>query len=237
LKFYSFLICILIIFSCKKENSSLSFSEVNIFNEGFAIVEINIPKAEGKTEVSEKINTALNDFVCSALHVDASIEKQETIKASITAFNKSFSDFNTLISSELKSELPVWEAFVDAELIYKNETISCVAMNTSINTGAANTSMAFLFFNFDNKTGKLLTTEELVNKPSEFKILIKQYFDKELNTDYNDIGNNVFKLPETLGFSDEGVIILYDNFDVGSFEKEIIEFTIPYEIANQYLNI
>ena len=112
-------------------------------------------------------------------------------------------------------------------------------MNTSINTGAANTSMVFKFFNFDNETGNLLTTEELVNNPSEFKILIKQYYDKEINTVFSDvdISNNTFKLPETLGFSDEGVIILYDNFDLGSFEKEIIEFTIPYDVANQYLNI
>ena len=125
------------------------------------------------------------------------------------------------------------------ELIYNNETISCVAMNTSINTGAANTSMVFKFFNFDNETGNLLTTEELVNNPSEFKILVKQYYDKEINATFNDVGisTNVFKLPENLGFSDEGVIILYDNFDVGSFDKEIIEFTIPYEVASQYLNI
>ena len=239
MKFYSLLICLLIVFSCEKENTSPSFSEVNILNEDVATIEINMPMAQGNSQVSEKINASLNEFVCSALHLDASNEKQETIKASITAFNESFSNFNTVISSELKSELPVWEAFVDGELIYNNETISCIAMNTSINTGAANTSMVFKFFNFDNKTGELLTTEELVNNPSEFKTLVKQYYDKEINATFNDVGisTNVFKLPENLGFSDEGVIILYDNFDLGSFEKEIIEFTIPYDVANPYLNI
>lgn len=239
MKFYSLLVCLLIVFSCEKENASPSFSEVNILNEDVAKIEINMPMAHGNAQVSAKINATLNDFVCGALHLDASNEKQETIKASIKAFNKSFSNFNTLISSELKSELPVWEAFVDGELIYNNETISCIAMNTSINTGAANTSMAFKFFNFDNKTGNLLTTEELVNNPSEFKILIKQYYDKEINATFNDvdISNSTFKLPENLGFSDEGVIILYDNFDLGSFEKEIIEFTIPYDVVNPYLNI
>ena len=239
MKFYSLLVCLLIVFSCEKENASPSFSEVNILNEDVAKIEINMPMAHGNAQVSAKINATLNEFVCDALHLDASNEKQETIKASIKAFNESFSNFNTLISSELKSELPVWEAFVDGELIYNNETISCIAMNTSINTGAANTSMVFKFFNFDNKTGNLLTTEELVNNLSEFKILIKQYYDKEINASFNDveISNNTFKLPENLGFSDEGVIILYDNFDLGSFENEIIEFTIPYDVVNPYLNI
>ena len=239
MKFYSLLVCLLIVFSCEKENASPSFSEVNILNEDVAKIEINMPMAHGNAQVSAKINATLNEFVCDALHLDASNEKQETIKASIKAFNESFSNFNTLISSELKSELPVWEAFVDGELIYNNETISCIAMNTSINTGAANTSMVFKFFNFDNKTGNLLTTEELVNNLSEFKILIKQYYDKEINASFNDveISNNTFKLPENLGFSDEGVIILYDNFDLGSFENEIIEFTIPCDVVNPYLNI
>ncbi len=241
MKLYRLLICFLVIFSCKKENTSLTFSEINIFNEGEAIVEINMPSAQGKPQVSEKINTTLNNFVCGALHLDASKEKHETIKASIKAFNKSFANFNTLITSELKSELPIWEAFVDGELIYSNENISCVAMNSSINTGAAHSSMVFQFFNFDNKTGNLLTTNELVNNVNAFKVLVKKLYEKEINASLNDaenlIKNNAFKLPATLGFSDEGVIILYDNFDLRGFDKDIIEFTIPYEVAKDYLNI
>lgn len=241
MKLYYLFVCFLLICSCKKENPSLQFSEINIFNEGEAIIEINMPNARGNLSVSEKINATLNDFVCDALHLDASKEKQETIKASIKAFNKSFSNFNTSITSELKSELPVWEAFVDGELIYNNENISCIAMNSSINTGAANSSMVFKFFNFDNKTGTLLTTEELVNNINEFKVLVKKHYEKEINSSFNDaddhIHNNAFKLPATLGFSDDGVIILIDNFDLGNFDKRIIEFTIPYEVSNNYLKI
>jgi hypothetical protein len=241
LKFLRFLICFLIVFSCKKENASLSFSEISVLNEDGAKVEINIPKAQGNSQVSEKINATINDFVCSALQLDTSNEKERTINASVKAFNESFFNFNKLISSELKSELPVWEALIDSELLYKNEYISCIAINASINTGGANTSMVFKFFNFDNKTGDLLTTNELVNNLIEFKALVKKYYDKEISSSFDDadihINNNTFKLPETLGFNDEGVIILYGDFDLGVLEKEIIEFTIPYEVANQYLNI
>lgn len=227
--------------SCKKESASLQFTEINIVNEGQTIIEINIPKAQGNSQVSEKINASINDFVCHALHLDASKEKQSTIKASIEAFNTSYSDFNTLITAELKAELPVWEAFIDSEVIYNNENISCIAINSSVTTGAANSTMVFQFLNFDTKTGNLFTTKDLVNNIDAFKVLVKKYYDKEINSSFNDadnfINNNAFKLPETLGFSDEGVIILYDNFDVGTFEKEIIEFTIPYEVSRDYLKI
>lgn len=241
MKFYRLFICLLVLCSCKKESPTLLFSEINIINKGEVIIEINIPKAEGKTLVSDKINATLNDFVCQSLRLDASNEKQATIKASIKAFSKSYSNFNTLISSELKRELPIWEAFIDSEVIYKNENISCIAMNSSINTGTVQSIMVFKFFNFDNNTGNLLTTEELVNSIGGFKTLVKKYYNKEISSSFNDseklVNNNKFELPENLGFSDEGVIILYDNFDVGPFEKEILEFTIPYEIANDFLNI
>ena len=114
-------------------------------------------------------------------------------------------------------------------------------MNSSINTGAANSNLILRFFNFDAKTGNLLTTKNLVNDIEGFTSLVEKYYNKEVNSTFieadNLLNNNQFKLPETLGFSEEGVIILYDNFKVGAFEKEIIEFTIPYQVADNYLKI
>ncbi|MFD2822665.1 DUF4163 domain-containing protein [Lacinutrix iliipiscaria] len=241
MKLIRLLICLVLVSSCKKETRSLQFSEINILKSTATIVEINIPKAQGESQVSKTINATLNDFVCSALHLDASREKQTTLDSSIEDFNASFSNFNTLISTELEGELPVWEALIEGELIYNNENIACVAMNSSINTGAANSAMVFQFFNFNPKTGALYSTEDLVNDISGFTDLVKKYYNKEVRSSFIDaealLNNDTFKLPKTLGFSDEGVIILYDNFEINTFEKEIIEFAIPFEVANEYLNI
>ena len=234
-------ICLLLVCACKKDNIPLQFSEINILNDTQTIVEINMPKAQGDSQVSKTINATLNSFVCSALHLDTSKEKQETLDSSIEDFNASFLEFNTSISSELQGELPIWEALIEGELVYSNKNIACVAMSSSINTGAANSAMVFQFFNFNTNTGALFTTEELVNNIPDFTDLVKKYYDKEIGASFIDAeqlsNNNTFKLPKTLGFSDEGVIILYDNFEVGAFEKEIIEFMIPFEVANEYLNI
>ena len=219
----------------------LQFSEINILNVKQTSIEINIPKAQGNLKASEGINTVLNDFVCQALHLDASKEKANSLEESMNVFNTSYANFNTLISSELQEELPVWEALIDGEVIYNTENIVCIVMNSSINTGAANSTMVLRFFNFNPNTGTLLNTKDLVNNITDFKALVKKYYNKEISSSYiesdNLIESNTFKLPKNIGFSDEGVIILYDNFDVGAFEKEIIEFTIPYEVVNDYLKI
>lgn len=46
-----------------------------------------------------------------------------------------------------------------------------------------------------------------------------------------------FQLPESIGFSDEGVIILYNPYEIASYSQGIIEFTIPYEEIESNLNL
>ena len=241
MKHLRLLICFCVLFSCKKEPQALQFSEINILKTDQTNIEINMPKAEGESKASERINTILIDFVCQALHLDASKEKETSLAKSMDAFNASYADFNSLINSELQEELPVWEALIDGEVIYNDENIVCIVMNSSINTGAANSAMVLRFFNFDPRTGEFLNTKDLINDMDGFKTLVKKYYDKEVTSSYIEseslLESNTFKLPEHLGFSDEGIIILYDNFAVGAFEKEIIEFTIPFEVANAYLKI
>ncbi|MDO6595691.1 DUF4163 domain-containing protein [Oceanihabitans sp. 2_MG-2023] len=241
MKFVPLFFFILLFSSCKKESATLPFAEINILKETTTTIEINMPKAVGESLAAEKINTTLNQFTCQALHIDAAAEKKENLEESMQDFNNAYANFNTLISSELKEELPKWEALIDGEVIFKKTNFACIVMNSSINTGAANSNLVLRFFNFDTSTGDLLTTNDLINNVEEFTTLIEKYYNKEVNSTFTDadnlLNNNQFKLPETLGFSDEGVIILYDNFSVGAFEKEIVEFTIPYQVANTYLKI
>lgn len=241
MKFLRLLILFIVFSSCQKESATLSFSEVNILKEAITTIEINMPKAKGNNKAVKKINSTLNEFVCHALHIDASIEKKETLNESIQGFNNAYANFNTLISKELQEELPKWEALIDGEVIYNNINFTCIAMNSSINTGAANSNLILRFFNFDANSGKILTTNDLINNVEEFTSLVEKYYNKEVTSTFIEadklLNDNQFKLPETLGFSEEGVIVLYDNFSVGAFEKEIIEFTIPYEVVNTYLKI
>jgi len=234
--FYVFLI-ICCCFSCKEE-VTLNFSEINIVDEDETTVEINIPNAEGKTEAAKQINTSLSHFVNTALNIEAVSETKTSTKESIASFKKAYAEFKTQIGKTLFTELPKWEVLIDGELIYKNKDIASIAMNSSINTGGAHSNLVFQFFNFDIKTGKQLQTQDLVNDIPAFTALAKKYYEKELLSAEEDRINafksNSFKLPKNLGFNDDGVIVFYDTFITGN--NNIIEFTIPYIAANQYLS-
>ena len=237
IKIFSLTILISVCVSCKDE-VVLNFTETSIVDENEAIIEINIPKAEGNTGSAKQINATLNHFVNTALNIDATATTSASIGKSIVAFKKTYKNFKTQIGKTLYTNLPPWEVLIDGEIIYKSETLVTAAMNSSINTGGAHSNLVFRFYNFDIKTGQELETKDLINDVPAFTTLAKKYYDKELLSADNDrieaFENDIFALPKNLGFSEDGVIIFYDTFNSSS--NNVIEFTIPYTVANNYLN-
>lgn len=237
LQIISFLCCILCVYSCKEE-VVLNFSETNILVENETVVEINIPKADGETTTSKSINNTLEKFVNNALTIDAAKTAKASVKENITAFSESYNVFKKQLEELSITDLPIWEAIVDGEVLYKNDAMVCIAMNATINTGGAHSNIVTKFFNFDVNSGKPLSVQELFNDVEGFKAIVKRYYDKELLTGYVnpnvDFKGKTFQLPKTIGFNDDGVIIFYDTLTPSD---EPMEFTIPYEIANRFLKI
>lgn len=234
--FYLILIGFIGFFSCKKEEA-FTFSELHILKEKETLVEIVMPQAKGNSKIATQINNTLSDFACDILNVDSAKDKQPSIDQSIVAFNEAYSNFSKLLTKDLIADFPKWEALVDGEISYQNDAIVSIAMNGSVQTGAANSNLVFKFFNFDLTTGKELKTKDLVNDLDGFTTLVKKYYDKELKTVYTSLQsqNPNFKLPETLGFNNDGVIIIYNDYEFGALSKDPVEFTIPYVVANTFL--
>ncbi|MBQ0770151.1 MAG: DUF4163 domain-containing protein [Bizionia sp.] len=236
LKYILILALSISVYSCKEE-TTLSFASTAIITNNETVVEVNIPKAKGDTEAAKAINATLENYTNTALAVDSAGTIQPTIEENITAFNTSYSRFKTEIGKTLLTDLPSWEALIDGEIIYQNESIICIVMNSSINTGGAQGIFNMKFFNFDAATGKELKTEDLINDIEAFTTVVKKYYDKELETGYKATDlepyNESFSFPENLGFSEDGVIIFYDRLNSPS--NDPLEFTIPYTVANRYL--
>ncbi len=238
LKSISSLCVVFFLFSCKKE-AKLDFSNRTFSSEKKAIVSIIIPEAKGSSSTAKTINTTLEQFACQALNIDASKENLSLIEESAKQFDASYAAFKKHISNELSQELPIWEANIDGEITFKSDDIVSIAMNSSINTGAAKSNFKIKFFNFNPSNGQQLTLKDIINDLNGFTKLVKKYYDKELLTTYaneqSPIHKTAFKLPETIGFNDEGVIVFYNNYEFLTPASEVLEFTIPYVAANEFL--
>lgn len=220
-------------FSSCEEEINLAFSEINMLEEKDAIVEINIPKAEGENAISKNINSTLEDFTNKALNIDSGNNPQDTFEASIEQFNSSYLRFKNEMAEELQLDLTPWEGGVDGEVTYQSNRVISIAMNTYLNTGGIHGSSKISFLNFDATTGKQLHYDEFIKDKNELKKFLKFYFEKEVES----ISFDDFKLPETIGLSDEGVIILYNINEIPSYTDNLTEFTVPFDKMERFLKI
>lgn len=227
----------LLFFSCEEE-LNLNFTEINAIYKESAIIEINIPKAEGKSALSKAINSTLENHIASVLNF--SEEDSETIQLdeAIKHFETEFKAFK----SDYEESAMVWEAVFDGEVIYQSPEVICIAINGYTNTGGAHGNMNITLYNFDIKDGAVLKHDDIILKMEEFMEIAKQYFTKEIEAQGEDMAEDYFfeegfHLPANIGFNDEGILLLYNVYEIASYAQGLTEFTIPFEEVNSFLKV
>jgi hypothetical protein len=235
-KILSFLLSFFILVACKKD-VNLSFSEVNeIYNDN-AIVEINIPKASGNKTISNSINSTIEKHIATALNFGEDDSKVLSYSEAISNFEKEFHHFK----NEYDESTLVYEATFDGEVIYQSAGIICVAITGYTNTGGAHGNLDITLYNFNSDSGKLYSNDELIINEKEFTQLVKTHFINEIDTNSEELSDyffgDDFHLPANIGFNDEGVLILYNTYEIASYAQGITEFTIPFSEANPFIKI
>ena len=232
------IITFLMLASCKDE-THLDFKESSIESTEGAEIAINIPKASGTETVANNINSTLDNHIIAQSNFTDSDTSNKSVDQAIAQFNKEFTEFQ----SNFPESSQTWEYFVDGEITYNSEQLICIALTTYLDTGGAHGNTNVKFFNFDPETGLLIPDSEFILDLSNFKAIVKEALVKTLKTDGdNSVLSNLFfgeefQLPESLGFSDEGIIIIYNPYEIAAYSQGIIEFTIPYESLESSIEV
>lgn len=237
-KISCFLIIIMAIFSCDKE-ISIRFTENTIETSERAVISINYPKAEGTPDVADRINKAIENYIVNQTNMSEDSLVDMSIDEAVKKFNTEYTSFkNQFQESEQK-----WEVLIDGEITYQSPEIISIAINSYTNTGGAHGNTYVQFLNFDPQTGALFEKNALLSNTNEFTKLVERFFKNEVKTDSDGqsaedffFGKD-FQLPSSIGFSDEGVIILYNTYEIASYAQGITEFTIPFDEASAYLKV
>lgn len=215
-------------FACKKE-VPLTFSEINFTSEEDAVVEINVPQFSTDSYVGKKINSTIEGFTAFNVSLEEETMEKMTIKEAISQFHKEYKSFNEKISEASQP----WEAFVDGEVTYQSPEIICVAISSYINTGGAHGNSVISFLNFNPSNGEVYKSEELINNMNSLKTIAETHFNKMIQEREDSEALN-FQFPETIGFNEDGVIILLNS---NGLIVDSPEFTIPYNEVNDLLKV
>jgi len=226
--------CFTLFFGCK-EDTSTSFEDLHISTENNTIVEVNIIKAIGNKAISQHINANIEKAVIANLHIgELDSITALSIEESITEFNKEFQNFQ----NDFPETAQIWEAQIDGEVMFSSPEVISIALTSYLNTGGAHGMLKIYFLNFETSTGNLIPYENLISDTEGFKKVALPYFkDATKDKDLFEMELENFNLPENMGYSDEGIVLLYNAYEIAPYSTGIIEFVIPFNDIEAYINL
>ena len=205
-----------------------------------AEISIEVPEAISNRKISETINNAIREEVISILSFDE--EKSITdIPTALISFNQGYEDLKTLFPDE---SIP-WEAWIKGKIAFENKDLVTIELSSYIFTGGAHGYGSRRFLNFDKNKAVELSGDELFNNQQKFLDFAESQFRLKQNipegVSINSTGfmfeRDIFYLPENIGFTQDGLILLYNPYEVASYADGTIELTLPYKEVSEYLAI
>jgi hypothetical protein len=121
----------------------------------------------------------------------------------------------------------------------------CLEMKQYLYTGGAHGYGSAWYLNVDLQSGEELSTYDLLNNVDHFKNYAEKVFREKLEVpeggSINATGfwfdEDEFYLPETIGFQDSNLILLYNPYDIASYADGAIEIDIPIKEIESYLKV
>ena len=226
----------LVLFSCKKD-TPISFTNKTIEKSQNAIISISYPNVVGNASVADRINKTIEKFLANEINMSEKADQNISLEDAIKAFDQEYKSFKKDFSDSTQQ----WEVSIEGEVNYETEKFVCISVSSYLDTGGAHGNSHVTFLNFDKMTGNLLKREDLIKDEETLKDIAKPYFEKatkSLTDDESDMFfGETFQLPENIGFSNEGVILLYNVYEIASYAQGVTEFTIPFSEAKPFLKI
>lgn len=234
------LACVFLLLIGCQNHDKLTFEPILIQNEANAncSIHIKMPQAIDDTKLARVVNAALREEVISLLHFDEESEVSD-IGAAMASFESGFE----LLQQRYADETTPWEAKIDAEITFENASILSVGLNAFIFTGGAHGYSSERFLNFDKTEGYELENWQLFKNSEEFRHMAESKFrtqeaipvDKPINYTGFMFEEDSFYLPENIGFTEKGLTLLYNQYEVSSFADGTLELVLPFDEIQKFM--
>lgn len=235
------LLLILLLTICCENEGNLTFEPLQLTGDickECPKIEINIPRALDETAIARAINSALKEELIALLSFD---EEQEIEKVddAIASFTNSFKELKTKFPDETVG----WEAKMNSEVVYEDDNILTLVFNAYTFTGGAHGYGSTSLLNFDKRKGIELENWELFEdiegfqKFTETKFRIQEDIpqDENINATGFMFERDIFHLAENIGYTKDGIQLIYNQYEVASYADGPKTLTLPYSEINKYL--
>jgi hypothetical protein len=200
---------------------------------------VTIPFAKNNSVVADSINKKIFAVTRSILYFG---EKPYDA----TTYDKLVSDF--IASYEkLQKDDPEdvfgWNGKIDAKVGYTSENLVDIEIDHQTFTGGAHGYSGKRSLIFDLETGKIIQPKFLFKNLSDFTKFAEAQFRKQFNipdkAPINSGGlmfeNEAFALPDTIFFTDKGLLLYYNIYEIAGYADGPQQLLIPYSEADAFL--
>ena len=233
------LLFILSLLGCEND-AKLTFGTFKLSNESCKTcpqVEILVPEALDEGTISETINIALREEVIALLSFEEEAEI-DSVSNAVESFSNGFKELKEKFQDEV-----LWEAKINGDVVYEDANMLTLVINAYIFTGGAHGYSSTSFLNFDKIKATELENWELFEDEdgfthfaeSKFRIQEKIPQDENINFTGFMFDGDTFHLAENMGYTPEGIQLVYNQYEVASYADGPIVLTIPFSEANKYL--
>ncbi|MCK0161382.1 DUF3298 and DUF4163 domain-containing protein [Allomuricauda sp. F6463D] len=238
-KYFGTIFFLSLLTGCQTENK-LTFEPTQLIGEnceGCPLIEINIPTALDDSAVSEAINRSVQEEIISILSFTED-ETIDNVDKALQSFTSSYKELKAKFSDEVP-----WEATIDGEIVYEDENIITLLLNSYSFTGGAHGYASTSFLNFDKRQGEELENWELFDDmdgfedfaETKFRIQEKIPQDENINATGFMFEGDSFFLSQNMGYTKEGLQLIYNQYEVASYADGPIVLLLPYNEINLYL--
>jgi len=235
--------------SCK-EDVPLVFSSESFTEDTFDIcksigcpdISINYLKATGKPSVSGKINSEISAFIIGSLNIgEDSMPKANTITEAASEFIKTY----RMHSADFPDMAAEYFAEINVSETYRSEEVISLELRQYLFTGGAHGFGNTSFLNVNPETGVTIPIKALFSNKEDFTSFCENKFREKhqipLDASINSTGfwfeDDTFYIPNTIGFINESLILVYNSYEIASYAEGPVELEIPIVEIGHLLNV
>lgn len=239
---------VLFFISCRKEQpleikgESLTENELEICRDRECPeISVDYLEASGKSAVADSLNKKIKDFIVFSL----SLEENPNMNLSITKAAEEFANSYFEDRTSFPDMTGSYSAIIRVRELYNSPDMISFEMYQYLYTGGAHGFGSTRFLNIDPKTGKEFLWHDLFSNDKEFTSFAEKRFRIEKNIhpeqSINEPGfwfeNDTFNLPPSVGFTQDSIIFVYNQYDIASYAEGPIELKLSKEEARHFLKI
>jgi hypothetical protein len=198
-----------------------------------------VPIASGNTIVADSINkkvfNVLKQIIFFGERPYTATNYQDLLSSFIGSYEKLHADF--------PEDTFGWSAKVEGRVTYHSASILNIEIKHYTYTGGAHGYQGVRSLLFDSNTGKTILIKNIFKDLEAFKAFAEKRFrtkynipmDQPINATGLMFENDIFHLPQNIFYTDKGLLLFYNSYEVASYADGTKELLFSYKEVAPYL--